>query len=107
MPYHPLCKLNVIRIVVDQEAICGLVILFVLITSWFIPALGAYDFGIYLTLMTTLFQTAAFYLCGLACLIYWRSTVPPESTCDVEKKNIVNHERMTPSTTQAIYGYAI
>lgn len=102
-----LTQTNVVQIVVDQEAVCGLVILFVIITSWFIPALGVYGFGIYLTLMTTSFQTAAFYLCGLAYLIYWRSTVPPKSTCDVEKRSTVNHE--TPSTIQATYanGYTI
>lgn len=72
--------------VADQEAVCGLVILFVIITSWFIPAL------------------AVLYICGLAYLGYRRSTVPSETTCDIEKKITVNHESLTPST---IYGYAI
>jgi hypothetical protein len=46
---------NVIQTVVDQEALCGLIILFIIITSWFTPALGVYDFdifGIFLMLMT-------------------------------------------------------
>ena len=46
-PVSSLKQTKVIQqLAVDQEAVCGLVILFVVITSWFIPALGMYEFGI-------------------------------------------------------------
>jgi len=75
--------------VVDQEAVCGLVILFVIITSWFIPAL------------------AVCYFCGLFYLVHRLSKMSLESTRDVETQSTQSHESLAPSTTQPIYGYAI
>lgn len=74
--------------VADQEAICGLIILYISVTSWFIPVL------------------VIGYACGLAFLVH-RLTKVQTVTTDVEKQEPKICETIPSTPNCDTYHYAI
>jgi len=88
-------------VVADQQAVCGLIILFVIIASWLVPVLGSFtSFRLCSLRLRIITYLVLGYSCGLAYLVYRLSKVPPAIQDDVEKQDTETIPETIPSQTK-------